>query len=424
MYGVVPPKFGPRPLRAVAARLDDLRDLGVDALWLAPITATDDRGAISYAVTDYLRVRPDFGDEDDLRFLVREAHARKIRVLLDVVPNHTSQGHPYFRDAEARGPASPYYGYYLRDERGRATYDFDWSHLKKLDYRNPEVRRLVTEAFAYWVREVGVDGFRVDAAWSVRDRAPTFWSELTASLRRLKPDVFLVAEASAHDPFYVSNGFDASYDWTDELGKWAWEHVFDDPARVGPALDAALASRATPMDRVFRFLNNNDTGDRFVTRYGVARARLAAVLLHTLPGIAVVYTGDEVCAEFRPYEDPRPLTWVDRCGFRPLYRRLAVLREELPALRAGTYQRLEVPGHDDVFAFLRDAGSAGRGIVVVNFGGPARLHLELPGPEGSPPDWDALQERAAAVKATGARGLDVELGAESAVVLVPRPPAR
>jgi glycosidase len=411
--------FGPSPLRAVTARLDDLRALGVDALWLAPITDTDDRGAISYAVTDYLRVRPDFGTEEDLRSLVGAAHARGIRVLLDVVPNHTSDRHPFYRDAEARGAASPYYRYYLRDERGQATHDFDWVNLKKLDYRNPDVRRLVTEAFAYWVRELGVDGFRVDAAWGVRDRAPDFWVELTASLRRIRPDVFLVAEASARDPYYVRSGFDASYDWTERLGEWAWEHVFDDPSRVGPALDAALASAATPMDRVFRFLNNNDTGDRFVTRYGVARTRLAAVLLHTLPGVALVYTGDETCAEFRPYDDPPPLTWVDRCGFRPLYRRLAALREQLPALRAGAYQRVRVPGHDAVFAFLRDAGDAGRALVVANFGEAARVRLELPEPIPQP-DRDALGDRPVTLRAIAPLGLELDVERESAVVLVGR----
>ncbi|ACG74213.1 alpha amylase catalytic region [Anaeromyxobacter sp. K] len=418
VYGVVPPRFGPEPLKAVTARLDAFRDLGVDALWLAPLNPTDDPGDVSYAITDYFGLRADFGTPEDLRTLVREAHARGLRVLLDFVPNHTSVGHPHHLDAAARGRASPWWGWYDRDPAGRETHYFDWKHLPNLDYGNPLVRQMMLDAFAYWVREYDVDGFRVDAAWGIRRRAPAFWGALRRRLDAVKPGVFLLAEASARDPFYVRNGFDAAYDWTGELGHWAWEKVFDDPSRVGPALDAALASRATPMHRVARFLNNNDTGERFVTRHGLAMTRVAAVLLHALPGIAVVYTGDEVGAEFQPYEEGPPVSWVDVHGLRPLYRRLAALREDLPALRRGAYRRVAVPGHPAAFAFLRDAGPAGRALVVLNFGGPARLRLQ--GPAGPLPDWDAISERPVAVRRAGAGTLELELGAQEAVILVDR----
>jgi cyclomaltodextrinase / maltogenic alpha-amylase / neopullulanase len=418
VYGVIPPRFGPEPLKAVTARLDDLRDLGVDALWLAPINPTDDPGDVSYQITDYFGIRADFGTPDDLRRLVREAHARGLRVLLDFVPNHTSVGHPYQRDAERLGRASRYWRWYDRDAQGNVTHYFDWKHLPNLDYRNPLVRQMMKDAFAYWLREYDVDGFRVDAAWGIRERAPAFWAELQRHLARVKPGTFLLAEASARDPFYVRNGFDAAYDWTGELGKWAWEKVFDDPGRIGPALDVALSSRSTPMHRVARFINNNDTGARFVTRHGVATTRLAAVLMHALPGIAVVYTGDEVGAEFQPYEEGPPLSWVDANGLRPLYRRLAALREELPALRTGAFRRVAVPGHPEAFAFVRDAGPAGRAVVVLNFGPAARLPVEVAG-AGPPPSWDALAGREVSIRRTGPRSLDVEIGAEQALILVP-----
>ena len=420
VYGVIPPRFGPEPLKAVTARLDALRDLGVDALWLAPINPTDDPGDVSYAITDYFAVRADFGTPEDLRTLVREAHARGIRVLLDFVPNHTSIGHPHHRDAEARGRASRYWRWYDRDARGNVTHYFDWKHLPNLDYRNVTVREMMKDAFAYWVREYDVDGFRVDAAWGIRQRAPHFWTELQHHLARVKPGIFLLAEASARDPFYVRNGFGAAYDWTGELGKWAWEKVFDDPSRIGRALDAALSLHATPMHRVARFLNNNDTGARFITRHGIAMTRVAAVLMHALPGIAVVYTGDEVGAEFEPYEEGPPVSWVDAHGLRPLYRRLATLREELPALRRGAFRRVAVADQPAAFAFLRDAGPAGRALVVLNFGSAARLRLEVP-PGGRLPSWDAIAQRDVTVRRAGPRTLEVETGEKEALVLVPRP---
>ncbi|HYG69300.1 MAG TPA: alpha-amylase family glycosyl hydrolase, partial [Anaeromyxobacteraceae bacterium] len=417
VYGVVPPLFGDPPLRAVTARLDALAALGVDLLWLAPVTETDDRGAISYSVTDYWRVREDFGTPDDLRTLVREAHARGMRVLLDFVPNHTSTGHPFYRDAEARGRASPWWSFYERDASGEARWDFDWKHLRQLELDNPAVRRMLADAFAYWVREYDVDGFRVDAAWGLRDRRPDFWPAVVADLRRQKPDLVLVAEASARERYWVESGFDAAYDWTAELGRWAFEHVFDDPGRIGPAIDAALASDATPMDRVFRFLDNNDTGERFVTEHGVPFTRVAATLVHTLPGLPVVYTGEEVGAEYEPYEDPPVVAWTDPHGLLPHYRRLATLRESLPALRDGGYRRVRVVGNDAAFAFVRDAGSAGQALVVLNFGPAARLRLEPGEPLREAPGWDALADRAFPVDAAGASAIEVELEATSAVVL-------
>ena len=113
------------------------------------------------------------------------------------------------------------------------------------------------------------------------------------------------------------------------------EKVFDDPSRAGERLRIALRAPKTPPERIARFLHNNDTGKRFITRYGVEVQRVAAVLLHTLPGIPIVYTGDEVGAEFEPYEDPPPIQWDDAQGLRPLYRRLAELRETLPRSPAG-----------------------------------------------------------------------------------------
>ena len=143
---------------------------------------------------------------------MREAHDRDIRVLMDFVPNHTSAAHRYFKDASHLGRESRYWDFYDRDADGTVTNYFDWTHLPNLNFDNPEVRRMITEAFAYWVGELDVDGFRVDVAWGVKERAPGFWPELRAQLDAIKPGVLLIAEASARDPYYYSHGFEAAYD--------------------------------------------------------------------------------------------------------------------------------------------------------------------------------------------------------------------
>lgn len=413
IYGVVPPLFGGEPLNAVTGRLDALKALGIDALWLSPINQTDDPSAISYAVTGFRAIRPDFGTEADLRRLVDGAHARGMRVLMDFVPNHTSTGHPFYQLAARQGPDSRFWDWYVRDQKGQAVHYFDWTNLKNLNFFHPPVARAMTDAFTFWPRVFGVDGFRVDAAWGPRQRTPSFWPELAAAVRAERPDAFLLAEASARDPYYVRHGFDAAYDWTAKLGEWAWGDAWAAPAQAGRKLARALSFRETPPDRVARFINNNDTGQRFVTRHGVPLQRVAATLMLTVPGVPMVYTGDEVGAEFEPYADPPPISWEDRHGLRPLYERLIRLRGELPALRRGSFKVYDLPRTPGVLAYERAAG-ADVVVAVLNFGGPARVKLP----------WPAALRQGAVDRLTGrrvARTAVMALPATSAMLLGPSP---
>lgn len=378
IYGVVPPFFGREPFKDVTSRLDRLRDLGVDILWLSPVNSTDDPSGISYSITDYFRVRPDFGRLEDLKDLVSEAHRRGIRVIMDFVPNHTSKAHPYFIDAEKQGKSSPYYDFYDRDGAGRITHYFDWEGLPNLNYSNPEVATMMNRAFRYWIESVGIDGFRVDVAWGLRRRAPDVWGPLIRRLRAIKPDLIMLAEAGARDPYYVQNGFDLAYDWTDKLGQWAWRSAFEDLQHAGRLLQEALTAGQDAPQTVARFLNNNDTGPRFITRYGLAATRAAAVLQHTLPGVPIVYTGDEVGAEYEPYEDPPPISWEDKYGLRGLYKKLAELREALPAIYSGDFTPLHLEGDPSAFAFLRRLDEANWALVAVNLGPAAQVSISLP----------------------------------------------
>jgi glycosidase len=386
VYGVVPFFFGPRGFDDVTARLDAIEDLGASVLWLSPITGTEE-GDFGYAVTDHFGLRDAFGSEQDLRELIAAAEARGLRVIMDFVPNHTSEQHPYHRSAEQRGPLSPYFDFYDRDSAGEVTTYFDWDNLKNLNYDNPEVQRYMIEAFAYWVREFGIDGFRVDAAWGVRERAPEFWPRLRDELKRIDPDLLLLAEASARDPYYDIVGFDAAYDWTDRLGEWGWRDAFEQGAPTAARLRATLIGSRTveaeaPMSGsgalVFRFLNNNDTGERFVTRYGVARTRLAATMLLTLPGLPLLYTGDEVGAEFEPYDEGPVLSWTDPHGLHAHYARLVALRRTHAALRSERLEVLATSHPNTVLAYVRPGERREDDILVLLNYGPQPVRAALP----------------------------------------------
>jgi glycosidase len=370
VYGVVPAFYDPPGFAGVAAKLNDLADLGVGALWLSPIMRTLP-GNFGYAVTDYCDLRPEYGTKDDFRTLIQAAHERGIRVLMDFVPNHTSVEHPWFRDAAANGESSSYWDYYDRDPHGNPTHYFSWTGLPNLNYDNPEVGRLMLEGFTYWVREFDVDGFRIDAIWGIKERNPEWLALYLREMRRLKPDMLLIAEASARDPFYAEHGFDAAFDWTGQLGQWAWEGIFDGSAPIGQAMVAALTDggRGYHEDALpLRFLNNNDTGPRFLTTHGMGCYRVALAMLLTLPGLPCLFTGDEVGATYLPYAQRGPIDWTDRAGLRDFTRKLIGLRRGTPAFHSRHWTPLEVEPAAPFLGYTRtDEEGLSPVIVLLNF---------------------------------------------------------
>ena len=383
VYGIAPSLYRPPAFRSITARLDEIARLGATVLWLAPVTEAPDDD-FGYALSDPFRVRSKYGSEADLRALIAAAHARGMRVIVDFVANHFSDQHPYYIDAQRHGNRSPYYDWFVRDSQGKAQHYFDWRNLKNLNYDHPEVQNYMLAAFSHWLREFRVDGFRVDASWAVMSRAPEFWARWRQEMKRIDADVFLLAEASARDHAQLAHSFDAAYDWTENLGVWAWQQSFGgngkhaDVSALRTAIEQSLArERDQP---VFRFLDNNDTGARFITRHGVEQTKLASTLLFTLPGVPLIYNGEEVGAAFEPYAASGPIDWRDRHGLRAFYSRLVQIRRSYPALHARDLKFLQTDDRD-VLAYERvGPSSVGSLVVVLNFDSHSRrvrLHSDL-----------------------------------------------
>jgi glycosidase len=311
----------------------------------------------------------------DLKQLVDTAHRNGLRIILDLAPNHTSDRHPFYVDVRERGDASAYAGHYVKGDDGAYAHYFSWTNLINLDYSHPAVAQMTLEAMEHWIRTCDVDGFRLDAAWGIRQRTPQFWPQCIHRLRRYKSDLFLLAEASALDPYYLDAGFDAAYDWTSELGTWAWTSAFAGPGGPAPVLREVLSTSTDPA-RVFRFLNNNDTGARFVSVHGEQRYKLAVAMLLMLPGIACLYMGDEVGLEFKPYHDRGPVRWPDNRELRDFHRRLIGLRKDR---RAG-FRQLTVLGNDhpeQCLSYVLD-GPGPPLVCTFNFGPAVDVHVDLP----------------------------------------------
>jgi glycosidase len=388
LYGVTPYLLHPRQgFREARRRLPEWADLGIDALWLQPVFRTHGGGQ-GYDVVDFFRLRTDYGDEADFAALVGAAHGLGMRVLLDLPANHVSEQHPWYRNLCETGEASPfrrhfqtsasaadrapYASHYRPNAHGHIGYF--WEGMVNLDYENPAVRRGIKDVAAFWMRRYDVDGYRIDAAWAISARCPEFLPELRRALRALKPDAVLIAEDKASRRGTFETGCDAAYDWAAGerwVSQWSWQTrwhprnnhtVFNAPAGTrAAALRGALFNGpggGLPPGKVLRFLENNDT-HRFIRHHGPARTRLAAALLFTLPGLPLLYNGQEIGLSEHPYRSGTlfppgaPISAGDRDGLYGTYRSLIRLRKSEPALRGSGLAELPIAGGPDLFAYLR-----------------------------------------------------------------------
>jgi glycosidase len=368
IYSAVPALFGKKGYASVSGRLKQIAGLGADTLLLSPVSANV-KGDFGYAVVDHFQVRKDLGTEAEFRALVQNAHSRGLKVLLDFVPNHLAGAHPYAADARTRGTSSPYYDWFERQANGEPVHALGLATLDVLNYDNPEVQNYLIAALGYWVQTYDVDGFRFTSANAVGSRAPEFFRRAREELTRIKPDLLLMGASSPGETQMFTAGFDAALDRKVAEGEAALGDAFgasnrgDDVERLRTMLSTDF-NGVPRVARLVRFLNDDDTGARFATRHGAARAKAAAALLLTLPGLPLIYNGDEVGAEFDPMTANKPIDWRDRNGLTPLYTKLIKLRRTTPALRSPALQLVTTDQPLDVLAYLR--GTVQPVLVLIN----------------------------------------------------------
>ncbi|MGW6868962.1 glycoside hydrolase family 13 protein [Streptomyces sp. NPDC054901] len=368
-------------LRGVRERLPHLARLGVDAVWLTPFYVSPQADG-GYDVADYRAVDPLFGDLSDADDLVRAAHALGLRVIVDVVPNHTSEQHPWFREALSAGPGSPARERYLfRPGRGAdgaqppndwesvfggpawtRVPDGDWYlHLfapeqPDLNWEHPEVAAEFASVLRFWL-DLGVDGFRIDVAHGMvkapglpdigrgaqatligTEPLPFFDQdgvhEIHRSWRRLL-DSYGGERIGVAEAWAPTSERLALYVRPDELHQ-AFNFRFLtcpwDPAAMRTVIDESLAATASVGAPTTWVLSNHDVV-RHVTRYGggargLARARAAALLMLALPGSAYVYQGEELGL-------PEVTDLPDGARRDPAFRRGRIPRQAGPAVEAG-----------------------------------------------------------------------------------------
>ena len=350
IYQVYPRSFmdsngdGVGDLAGLISRLDYLRWLGVDAVWISPLYPSPMKD-FGYDVADYTAIHPLFGTLADFARLISEAHARDLKVILDLVPNHSSDQHPWFVAARS-SRANPKRNWYIWHDPGPgggppnnwlscfggSAWEYD-AHTEQyyyhaflreqpdLNWRNPEVVEAMLKVLRFWL-ERGVDGFRVDVLWHLikddqfRDNPlnpswhegidpyekliplhTTDQSEVHAVIARMRHlvdqykdrvligEIYLPIERLVQYYGVDLGGVHVPFNFQLLLGKWRARDI----ARIIGEYEAALPQRGWP-----NWVLGNHDRPRIASRVGPAQARLAAMLLLTLRGTPTLYYGDEI----------------------------------------------------------------------------------------------------------------------------------
>ena len=424
-------------IEGVRQKLDYLQQLGVTILYFNPLFEA--KSTHKYDAADYRKIDPHFGTNDEFKAFVKEAKARGIRIILDIVFNHSGNAHWAFRDAVEKGPASPTYDWYTFKQyplpAGWPNVGYNW---KPGDYYNcwwgfgdlPDLNfdlsrddkaeipirdvkdaqpnialvKYLLDSTEYWLKEVDADGVRLD----VPNEVPYwFWKLFNKRVKTVKPDAYIVGELWGNASDYVKPGmYDAVMNYA----------FFRDPVLkflcnaqgTAAEFDAALATgRLTyPRQSVAVQMNLIDSHDtvRYLTQANgnVDRLTLAALFQMTYVGAPAIYYGDEVALEGQRDPDcrrPFPWDWQQdpkRTAVHAYYTKVTNLRRQFPALRTGDFRTLGTDGQTytyvrsdakDTFVVVLNAGRAAADVRIdtATLGGTVKAVDAIDG--GAPQTW-------------------------------------
>jgi cyclomaltodextrinase / maltogenic alpha-amylase / neopullulanase len=362
LYEVNIRQFTPEgTFNAFSEHLQSIKDMGVDIIWLMPVNPIGEKnrkGPLGsyYSVKDYYGVNPEFGTMDDFRAMVTKAHKTGLKVIIDWVPNHSSWDNPL----TVQHPE-----YYQKDSAGNFTGFSDWTDVILFDYSQPGLRQYMIDALKFWLKETDIDGFRFDVAHMI---PVSFWNTVRPALNEVK-EVFMLAESD--QPFLNKDAFDATYDWK-------LHHIMNEVAKGKMDVTDidnhfAYVDTAYPANSILmEFTSNHDENSWNGTEYerlGDA-VKTFAVFTYTIPGMPLIYNGQEVCMQKRlRFFDRDTIPW-NECDMREFYKTLNNLKADHEALFAGSEggKMVKIKGNHEnkVYAFFREYENS-KIMVILNF---------------------------------------------------------
>jgi cyclomaltodextrinase len=335
--------------KAFEKHLSRLKAMGVDILWLMPVNPIgikNRKGSLGsyYSVKDYLAVNPEYGTKEDLKQLVKKAHDLGMHVIIDWVANHTSWDNNLITEHP---------DWYKHDSTGKIIPPVpDWTDVAGLNYKNKELREYMTNALIYWVKEADIDGFRCDVAGML---PVSFWNEAVPKIKAVK-HVFMLAEWET--PEMHDTAFDMTYSWN----AYQVMNAIAKGKKTAVALDSVVKSDSAkyPADAIrMRFTTNHDenswNGTEY-TRLGEG-AKTFAVLCFTMPGMPLIYSGQESAFNRSlKFFDKDMIDW-DNFPLAGFYTQLDKLKKENMALSAGSaggdMVKVASDNNKNVYSFLR-----------------------------------------------------------------------
>lgn len=396
----------------ITQKLDYIESLGANAIWLMPIHPSPSYHG--YDVLDYYAVNPEYGTMDDFKNLLAEAHSRNIKIIIDLVINHSSSRHPYFVDA-SRGTDSEYRDWYVWSDQpgdrwhespGGYYYGYFCDCMPDLNFRNPDVTREIFNITQFWLQEVGVDGFRVDAAKHLieegtklenTDSTHVWFRDFYTFYKSVDDEAYAVGEIYGAGAFLATTYFDQMDNvFNFELSSGIMNSV-NGEANSGIVSAWKFTLQDITNGDYATFLTNHDQNRVMSVFNGdEQKAKLAAVMLLTSPGTPFIYYGEEIGMQGKkPDEDIRlPMQWSpelnagfttgdpwravdpdsinvnaaeqdqDPASLLTLYRTLTRLRADRTSLQTGSLALLDT-GNPGVFAFLRYSNEEAT-LVLIN----------------------------------------------------------
>jgi glycosidase len=332
-------------LNGVTEKLDYVSELGANAIWFMPIMPSPSYH--KYDVTDYKAIHPDYGTIDDFKKLLKEAHQRDIKIVIDLIINHTSSEHPWFLESK-KGRNNPYRDYYVWAQKDTIAdfiekkvitldsdnirqwhdpgfgedyyYGFFIGGMPDLNFDNPKLRQEIYDIGRFWLEEVGVDGFRLDAAKHIYpdDRADDnheFWKDFRAEMTKIKPDVYLVGEVydkkEVVAPFLPGLpalfNFDFHYTLIESLNK------MDGMLLVNKEKEILDFYQSITTDFIDATISSNHDQPRLLNELNSdsKKYKQAIAILMSMPGAPYIYYGEEIgMLGLKPDEQIRePFLW-------------------------------------------------------------------------------------------------------------------
>lgn len=313
--------------RGVISHLDRLKNLGINTIWLMPIHPigqAEKKGTLGcpYSIKDYLDVNPEHGSKEDFRLLVEETHKRGMRIIIDMVINHSSHDNVMIIEHP---------DWFCRDESGSFTRRRkEWEDVIDNDFSNGEFRKYIKEVLFYWIKEFDIDGYRCDVAGMI---PLDFWEEVFDELREMKPDLYFLAEWGHCN--LCSGGFNSDYHsdlYWNMVKVRNMESGAQDLVSLITTNKMLYPSNYLPMN----FIENHDR-ERASHILGEKGFMPGASMIFTIPGIPLIYNGQEAGkTRYLSLFDREPIDWkLSNQQTLGHYTNLIKLRKENPVFIEG-----------------------------------------------------------------------------------------